>query len=35
VLRAAGVDPVVVDVVDGRALTDVVRAAEPDVVCTN
>jgi nucleoside-diphosphate-sugar epimerase len=30
VLRAAGVDPVVVDVVDG--LTDVVRAAEPDVV---
>jgi nucleoside-diphosphate-sugar epimerase len=32
VLRAAGVDPVVVDVSDGRALTDAVRAARPDVV---
>ena len=32
VLRAAGVDPIVVDVVDGKALTDAVRAAVPDVV---
>ena len=31
-LRAAGVDPVVVDVVDGKALTEAVRAAMPDVV---
>jgi len=32
VLRAAGVDPIVVDVVDAKALTDAVRAAEPEVV---
>jgi nucleoside-diphosphate-sugar epimerase len=31
-LRAAGVDAVVVDVVDGKALTAAVRAATPDVV---
>jgi nucleoside-diphosphate-sugar epimerase len=31
-LRAAGVDPDVVDVVNGKALTDAVRAAMPDVV---
>jgi len=31
-LRAAGVDPVVVDVVDREALTDAVRVASPDVV---
>jgi nucleoside-diphosphate-sugar epimerase len=32
VLRAAGVEPVVVDVVDGKALNAVVRAVRPDVV---
>src|SRR6185503_5454054 len=32
VLRSAGVDPIVVDVVDAKALTDAVRAAEPEVV---
>ena len=32
VLRAAGVEPVVVDVVDGKAVTAAVRAARPDVV---
>jgi nucleoside-diphosphate-sugar epimerase len=32
VLRAAVVDPIVVDVVDGKALTDAVRAATPDVI---
>lgn len=31
-LRAAGVIPVVVDVVDGKALSDAVRAARPDLV---